>query len=97
MRFCIFLLLAGVLDALLTHIGIAGGIIEEGNPMMKFVMEKSWIYFYLIKIFLPMLLMGLYYLRPLTGGIRTLLITASILYFTVLVYHMAWILLFAGA
>lgn len=97
MRFCIFLLIAGALDAFLTHFGIASGIIEEGNPVMKFVMEKSWFHFYLIKILLPLVLIGLYYFRPLTGRIRTLLISASVLYFTVILFHMAWILIYAEA
>ena len=54
MRLCLFLLFAGLLDAVLTHFGIVSGIVEEGNPMMKLVIEKSWSYFYILKIFLPL-------------------------------------------
>jgi hypothetical protein len=39
MRLCFFLLVAGLLDAVLTHFGIVSGIVEEGNPMMKLVIE----------------------------------------------------------
>jgi hypothetical protein len=94
MRLCLFLLIAGILDAVLTHFGIISGIIEEANPLMRAVMDNSWAYFYFIKILLPFLLIGLYFLRPLKGRLRTLLISACAIYFTVLVYHMAWILLY---
>jgi hypothetical protein len=94
MRLCLFLLLAGILDAVLTQFGIVFGIIEEGNPVMELAIEKSWTFFYLIKIFLPLLLIGLFYLRPLKGRIRILLVSACFLYFSVLCYHLVWILLF---
>jgi Domain of unknown function (DUF5658) len=94
LRFCFFLLIAGLLDAVLTHFGIIAGIVEEGNPLMKAIIEKSWSFFYIIKIFLPLLLLGLFYLRPLKGWVRTLLISTCVLYLSVLVYHMVWILLY---
>jgi Domain of unknown function (DUF5658) len=94
MRLCLFLLFAGILDAILTHFGILSGIIEEANPLMQAVMDKGWTYFYFIKILLPFMLIGLYFLRPLEGRLRTLLISACVIYFSVLVYHMAWILLY---
>jgi hypothetical protein len=94
MRFCIFLLLAGLLDAVLTHFGIVSGFVTEGNPVMKVVISKSWSYFYLIKISLPLLLLGLFYLRPLKGWTKTLLLSTCVLYFSVLVYHAAWMILY---
>jgi hypothetical protein len=94
MRLCLFLLLAGILDAILTQFGIMIGIIEEGNPVMEFAIEKGWTLFYLIKILLPLLLIGLFYLRPLKGRIRTLLVATCVLYLVVLCYHLVWILLF---
>ncbi|MFF2448423.1 DUF5658 family protein [Neobacillus sp. NPDC058068] len=94
MRFCLFLLIAGVVDAVMSHLGIVSGFIEEGNPVMQFFIAKGWSYFYLIKIFLPLTLLGLFYLRPLKGWIRTLLISTCVLYFSVLVYHMVWIVLY---
>jgi glucan phosphoethanolaminetransferase (alkaline phosphatase superfamily) len=83
-----------LLDAALTHFGIRAGLVEEGNPLMKQVIEKSWSYFYIIKIFLPLLLLGLFYLRPFKGKLRTLLISTCVLYLSVLVFHMAWIALY---
>ena len=97
MKFCLFLLIAGVLDALLTHFGMVSGVVEEGNPLMKFVIEQNWSYFYLIKIVLPLVLIGICYLRPFKGGIKVLLASACALYFTVLVYHMMWILPYLSA
>jgi hypothetical protein len=94
MRLCLFLLLAGILDAVLTHFGITLGLIKEGNPVMEFAIEKSWLLFYLIKIFLPLLLIGIFTIRPLKGRIRTLLVATCLLYFSVLCYHLVWIVLF---
>jgi hypothetical protein len=93
MRLCLFLLLAGLLDAVLTHAGIALGLIEEGNPMMKFVIAKSWVGFYLIKICLPLALIALLNARPVKGLLRSLLISAAAIYFSVLCYHAVWIFL----
>lgn len=94
MRLCLFLLFAGGLDAALTQFGIVSGLIEEGNPVMQFFIEKNWSYFYAVKILLPLILIVLYYLRPLTGRGRALLIFACVLYSSVLVLHMAWMLLY---
>jgi hypothetical protein len=97
MKFCIFLLIAGLLDAVLTHFGIVSGVVEEGNPVMKTVIDKSWSFFYIIKISLPLLLLGLFYLRPLKGWLRTLLVSTCVLYLSVLVYHMVWIALYLNS
>jgi len=94
---CIFLLAAGVLDAILTHVGISLGCIEEGNPMMREVIREGWSYFYLIKIILPLALIVLVYLKPFKGTIRTLLISTCILYLSVLAYHMVWVILYFNA
>ncbi|MBO0960648.1 hypothetical protein J1P26_13160 [Neobacillus sp. MM2021_6] len=94
MRLCLFLLFAGVLDAVLTHFGMSSGFVDEGNPMMKLVIEQSWSYFYMIKIILPLMLLGLFYLRPFKRWVRTLIVSTCVLYFSVLVYHMVWIVLY---
>ncbi|WP_042357015.1 DUF5658 family protein [Bacillus rubiinfantis] len=96
MRFCLFLLFAGVLDAVMTHAGIALGLVKEANPLMRFVIELNWSLFYGIKIILPLLLVILALLRPITGKIKLLLLTACVCYSSILVYHLGWILLFAN-
>ncbi|WP_462408740.1 DUF5658 family protein [Neobacillus sp. Marseille-QA0830] len=94
MKLGLFLLLSGILDACLTHFGIQFGVIEEGNPVMKFVIEKNWSLFYLIKILLPVVLIVLLIVHPITALMKKLLISASILYFSVLLYHLTWIALY---
>ncbi|MED4228810.1 DUF5658 family protein [Neobacillus cucumis] len=91
---CIFLLAAGLLDAILTQVGISTGLIKEGNPMMSQVISKGWSYFYFIKIILPLMLLGLFYLKPFIGRVRKLLLTTCVLYSSVLIYHMVWIILY---
>jgi hypothetical protein len=93
MKPCVFLLVAGLLDAVLTHFGISAGLVEEGNPMMRHVIEQSWVYFYLIKVLLPLLLLGIVYFRPFKGRIKMLLHSTCVLYLAVLAYHMVWIIL----
>lgn len=97
MKFCWFLLVAGLLDAVLTQLGIAYGVIQEGNPLMEFAINKSWAFFYLIKISLPLILIGLFYHQPLRGRIRILLVSACVIYFSVLGYHLFWIMLYLNA
>jgi hypothetical protein len=94
MKPCIFLFTAGLLDAILTHVGISLGFIEEGNPMMREVIGEGWSYFYLIKLFLPLALIILFYLKPFKGVIRMLLISTCVLYVSVLAYHMVWVCLY---
>lgn len=94
MRYCLFLLAAGLLDAIMTQVGMEKGAIQEGNPLMGLAIEKSWIFFYLIKIFLPAALTFLYYLKPLKGKIKFMLQTACGLYLSVLVVHIVWIYLY---
>jgi hypothetical protein len=83
-----------LMDAVLTNLGITFGLIEEGNPIMRLSIEKSWVIFYMIKICLPLALIGLYWLRPLIGWRRILLVSTCVLYFSVLCYHILWILLY---
>jgi len=94
MKYCLFLLIAGLLDAVFTNFGMALGLVDEGNPVMNFVIKHGWFYFYLIKILLPLVLIGLFYLRPLTGMLRNLLISASFLYGMILLLHIGWMVFF---
>ncbi|WP_251554211.1 DUF5658 family protein [Neobacillus muris] len=94
MKLGLFLLFSGMVDAALTHYGIISGVIEEGNPIMKLVIEKDWSYFYVIKVLLPIVLIVLITIHPITALIKRLMVSASILYFSVLFYHLTWILLY---
>lgn len=96
MKLCFFLLIAGMLDALLTQIGIGQGIIQEGNPLIHYLFEKSWLLVYIVKVALPLILLGLLLYRPLKSRIVSiLLVVTSVLYLSVLAYHLVWILLYA--
>jgi hypothetical protein len=97
MKFCLFLLAAGILDALSTQVGISLGAIKEGNPIMEFAINESWFYFYFIKILLPLTLISLFYLAPFKGKLRILLKTTCILYFSVLCFHLYWIVLYLNS
>jgi hypothetical protein len=91
MRASLFLLIAGVVDAVLTKVGVTFGIIEEGNPAVKLVIEKSWYLFYLIKISLPLLLIGIILFRPLKGWVKGLIRASCAVYLSVLAIHFSWI------
>jgi hypothetical protein len=94
MKFCLFLLAAGLTDAVLTQFGILVGVINEGNPLMEVAIQKSWVFFYLIKILLPVALIGLFYLQPLKGKSKVLLVSTCVLYVSVLFVHLVWIFLY---
>lgn len=95
MKLCLFLLIAGILDALLTQIGIVQGIIQEGNPLIQYLFEKSWLLVYSVKVVLPLILLGLLLYHPLKSRfVSILLVSTSVLYLTVLAYHLFWILLY---
>ena len=94
MRFCLFLLAAGLLDAVSTQFGISLGYIKEGNPVMEFAIKKSWMIFYFIKILLPLTLICLFYFNPFKGKLKLLLVTTCVLYLSVLCYHLYWIFLY---
>jgi hypothetical protein len=93
----IFLLIAGFLDAVLTHLGITFGIIEEGNPTVKFIMEENWLLFYLIKISLPLLLIGIIFVRPLKGWLKALITASCVVYPSVLALHFFWIVFYLNS
>lgn len=94
MRAGLFLLIAGVLDAVLTQLGVSFGIIEEGNPAVKLVIEKSWLLFYLIKVSLPLLLIGIIFCQPLKGWVKALIRASCAVYLSVLAIHFSWIVFY---
>lgn len=95
MKLCLFLLVAGVVDALLTQFGIVNGMIQEGNPLIQYLLTKSWFLVYAVKLVLPLALLWLWVYRPFQSRIvHILLYSTSVLYLFVLFYHLLWILLF---
>jgi len=89
----ILLLILATLDAVFTDFGIKGYHITEANPIMRRIYEGNLIGFYLIKIALPILLIGIVSkLEPRPFIVFSLYI-AIFFYVTVLLLHFSWLTL----
>lgn len=90
-RMGLLLLALAVLDALFTDIGLRLTVIEEANPLMRWIYEQHVVYFYSIKIGLPLVLLLLFQsLKP--RRIFALLLGPTVcLYLFVLGIHLYWI------
>lgn len=97
MRAGLILLIAGILDAVFTQLGVTFGIVDEANPAVKVVMEKSWMLFYLLKISLPLLLIGIIIYRPLMGWVKGLIRVSCAVYLSVLAIHFSWIFFYLSS
>lgn len=91
-----FLILANVLDSICTDIGIKIGYIEEGNPFMDFIYNKSVICFYGIKVVvIPVCLLVMYYFfiqqKLNMKRFNVYLLITSVVYEYVLFLHLFWI------
>ncbi|PLS17137.1 hypothetical protein CVD28_13875 [Bacillus sp. M6-12] len=87
------LFLLCIADTAFTGFGEELYIIEEANPLMLFLQERSWMLFYLIKIVLPAALLIL--TRDVQSKlVNVLLKLALILYGAVTLYHVGWITLY---
>ena len=53
---CTVLFVLSLIDGSLTLLGLGQGAIEEGNPLMRWFIEKSPITFMAIKLSLPLML-----------------------------------------
>ncbi|MFN0225588.1 DUF5658 family protein [Paenibacillus sp. KR2-11] len=85
----IFLVAAGAADAFMTDFGLQAQMIEEANPLMRFLYENAYLLFYLVKIGLPVLLFILMR-RVKRTYIQRLLIVPAVVYAGVLVLHSFW-------
>jgi hypothetical protein len=90
LRLVLFIATASAIDALLTHIGIKHGIIQEANPLMDWLYERSETLFFLLKVTLPIMLLLLLPQR-ISKLIRGLLLTACGVYLFVLTLHGVWL------
>lgn len=70
----ILLVLLCFFDAAATDFGIQKGYIREANPIMRTVYEESRIFFYSIKLGLPLLLLWIF---PRTANQRRLRLLAA--------------------
>ncbi|TVY10422.1 DUF5658 family protein [Paenibacillus cremeus] len=86
-----FVLIASVLDAGLTDIGLRLHLIGEANPIMEFLYEHMYLGFYALKIALPL---SLFFLAARIGKrllIRGLLNLSVVVYVGILLMHYYWI------
>ncbi|MHA6259808.1 DUF5658 family protein [Sporosarcina sp. CAU 1771] len=94
-KMALLLFVLAIFDALLTDFGIRNHHIEEANPLMRFVYESSVLYFFVIKISLPILL--LYILTKIEPKIfLNVLVASSVLLYTLVLFqHIFWLILVA--
>ncbi|REE93046.1 hypothetical protein A8990_102132 [Paenibacillus taihuensis] len=85
-----FILIASLVDAFLTDIGIRSGMIIEANPFMSWLYHQSILAFFLFKVTLPLLL--LFLIRPkISKLLKGLIYITSGLYVFALAMHFVWI------
>lgn len=87
------LLILATFDALFSDFGIQNHHITESNPIMRSIYEDSVIGFYIIKIALPVLLIGIVAKLESKPFILVLLNVAIFLYVIVLILHFFWLTL----
>lgn len=86
-----FIALAGILDAVLTDIGLRHHIIGEANPLMLLLYSNAYISYYVVKVLLPVPLF------LLKSGLKNLRFATSLFRLSVAVYafvlalHVCWI------
>lgn len=90
---CHSLALLNIFDGLLTYIGLSLGLIEEANPLMRFISDIGPIYFLLTKLLLSALLYLVIYLGKLPEHnlIKSLSSVGVIFYTFVIGLHVIWV------
>lgn len=89
----IFLIILNLIDGGLTLWGLRQGVIEEVNPLMLLLIEKSPIVFMIVKLLLPVMLgLVFWWIRNRSCRlVRYGLGLVSIVYVLVMVFHVYWI------
>ena len=86
-----------MLDALFTDIGIRHALIEEANPLMRFIYELSIPTFYSIKIGLPFVLLCCSLKIKPKPYLQLVVSSALLLYLAVIIMHVFWMLVALSA
>ncbi len=87
----VFILIASILDASLTDIGLRLQLIGEANPLMRFLYDHLYIGFYAFKIILPL---SLFFLIAKAGKgllVKGLFRLSVVVYVGILCMHYYWI------
>ncbi|MFK7697041.1 DUF5658 family protein [Paenibacillus sp. HJGM_3] len=86
-----FILIASILDASLTDIGLRLHLIGEANPIMSFLYDHMYVGFYALKIILPL---SLFFLMAKIGKgmlVHGLFRLSVLVYVGILGMHYYWI------
>ena len=86
----ILLLFLALFDATFTDFGIRYHYIQEANPLMRSLYEKSILSFYVTKLILPILLFFILLRVEPKPIIHVVLVISLVLYFIVLIQHFLW-------
>lgn len=89
----ILLFILSILDSIITDYGIKNMLIEEANPIMKLIHEKSVLSFYFVKIILPSLLIFILLKLKPTKTLKIFMGIALIIYVIVFLIHILWLFL----
>jgi hypothetical protein len=87
----ILLLLLAVVDSFFTDFGIQKMYITEANPFMRFIYDTSILWFYVLKISLPCVLLYLLTKFEPKRYLKLLIGSTILLYSFVLFQHIYWI------
>lgn len=78
-------------DAFLTDFGLIMDLVDEANPLIKWLYNQSVVLFYGVKMVLPVILLMLYRLQPLSIIIQKGSSILLILYIGINTYHIFWL------
>ena len=89
-----FLLLClSCIDAIFTDLGLRQGLIQEANPITRYIYDTDVFLFYLLKFCLPLLLLYLVTVVAPRFYLRFLVALSLLLYVLVICTHIFWIVL----
>lgn len=91
------LLVFFVVDYILTYIGIQRGVITEGNPLMVWLFEFSFIKGVAIRIAMAFLVFAVFwFIRRNYRHYKRLIVGINLFYSTVMVLHLRWLAFMLG-
>ncbi|WP_449622380.1 DUF5658 family protein [Robertmurraya sp. Marseille-Q9965] len=92
----VYLAVLNFFDGCMTFMGIHYGMIEEFNPLMNALISKNPWTFFLLKSFLSILLLLVFYFvrhQQISNFLKNLILCSVILYTSVSILHVSWLFL----
>jgi hypothetical protein len=89
----LYLVFINIIDGVATFVGLSLGIIEEANPIMRFLFHVDSELFLGVKLGLSFLLIAMFYHIKTSKStlLKNLAILASIFYTIVFIEHIYWV------